>query len=231
MTPKILIIEDDVQISEIVAYNLEKEGFICETAVNGEAGLELLKKEPAELILLDIMLPGMSGYDLCRLVRKTSSVPIVMLTARESEDDRIEGLEAGADDYIVKPFSMREMILRVKANLRRQSGETSAQPGDAGPFSFDERRQEACLNGKRVDLSARELELLRFLVTTPEYIHTREELLEKIWGYQYLGGTRVVDVAIRRLREKLEECADGGKNYIATKHGAGYFFDPSANED
>jgi len=234
MDKLILIIEDDAQIADIVAHNLNREGFETVCADDGEKGFAIFGRQSPDLILLDIMLPGgVDGFALCARVRKTSSVPIIMLTARESEEDRIRGLEQGADDYVVKPFSMQELILRVKANLRR-SGGSAATAQDAGKnesaLVFDGERQEARLAGKRVELSARELELLRFLAAAPEKVYSREELLEKIWEYRYLGGTRVVDVAIRRLREKLEECAEGGKNFIATKHGLGYYFDPTGSE-
>ncbi len=229
---KILIVEDDPAISDIVAYNLEKEGYTVCCALDGETGLTMAQTENPDLILLDVMLPGMNGYDICQKVRQESSVPIIMLTARDSEDDRVKGLELGADDYIVKPFSMREMISRVKANLRRSSGELERMLSERAVhgFTFDTSKKEARLNGRRLDLSARELELLTFLAASPETVYSREELLSHVWGYEYYGGTRVVDVAIRRLREKLEEALPGGQKYIATKHGLGYYFDPRGGE-
>lgn len=231
---KILIVEDDPAISDIVAYNLEKEGFSVFCALDGETGLALSNKEDPDLILLDVMLPGTNGFEICRQVRQVSSVPIIMLTARDSEDDRVKGLELGADDYIIKPFSMREMISRVRANLRRSSGALEkmfSERSDAmRGFTFDSNKREARLNGRRLELSARELELLSFLAASPETVYTREELLNGVWGYEYFGGTRVVDVAIRRLREKLEEALPDGHKYIATKHGLGYYFDPSGGE-
>ena len=224
---RILIVEDDTVISDIIAYNLNKEGFRSLTAADGETGLSLARSEEPDLILLDVMLPGVNGFEVCRRVRETSAVPIIMLTAREGEDDKVEGLELGADDYITKPFQMRELISRVRANLRRSSGElvTGAQQDE---LTIDERRKTAAVGGRPLEISAREFELLRFLAAAPGTVFTREEILRGVYGYEYDGGTRIVDVAVRRLREKLEECAPGAGRYVATRHGVGYYYDPAA---
>ena len=226
---RILIVEDDAIISDIIAYNLKKEGFQPLTASDGETGLTMAQTEKPELILLDVMLPGMNGFEVCTRVRETSSVPILMLTAREGEDDKVEGLELGADDYITKPFQMRELISRVRANLRRSSGElvTGAQTEE---LAVDLRKKTASVGGKPLDVSAREFELLRFLMAAPGQVFTREEILREAFGYEYDGGTRIVDVAVRRLREKLDECQDGASRLIATRHGVGYYYDPTAGK-
>ena len=173
---RILIVEDDAIISDIIAYNLKKEGFQPLTASDGETGLTMAQTEKPELILLDVMLPGMNGFEVCKRVRETSAVPILMLTAREGEDDKVEGLELGADDYITKPFQMRELISRVRANLRRSSGElvTGAQTEE---LAVDLRKKTASVGGKPLDVSAREFELLRFLMAAPGQVFTREEIL------------------------------------------------------
>jgi len=223
--PLILIVEDDTMISDIVAYNLGREGFETAVAADGESGLSIAEKRSPDLILLDIMLPGMNGFEVLRRIRAKSTVPVLMMTAREGEDDRVDGLEMGADDYIVKPFSMRELISRVRANLRRSVGTLSPAAKTSGIF-IDSEKFEATLHGKRLDLSAREFELLSFLFSNAGKVFAREELLDTVWGYSYYGGTRVVDVAVRRLREKLEECSDGAGSLIATRHRQGYYFEP-----
>ncbi len=225
---RILIVEDDAIISDIIAYNLKKEGFLPLTAADGETGLHMAQTEEPDLILLDVMLPGMDGFEVCKRVRETSAVPILMLTAREGEDDKVEGLELGADDYITKPFQMRELISRVRANLRRSSGElvTGERTEE---LTIDMRRKAVCINGRTLDVSAREFELLRLLTSIPGQVFTREEILRQAFGYEYDGGTRIVDVAVRRLREKLEECQEGAGRLIATRHGIGYYFAPDAS--
>lgn len=224
---RILIVEDDAIISDIIAYNLKKEGFLSLTAADGETGLHMAQTEQPDLILLDVMLPGMDGFEVCKRIRETSAVPILMLTAREGEDDKVEGLELGADDYITKPFQMRELISRVRANLRRSSGElvTGERTNE---LTIDMRRKAVCINGRMLDVSAREFELLRLLTAAPDQVFTREEILRQAFGYEYDGGTRIVDVAVRRLREKLEECQEGAGHLIATRHGIGYYYAPDA---
>ncbi len=233
MEQLILIVEDDPVISEIIDYNLAKAGFRTLCAADGETGLEYASTRNPDLILLDIMLPGMNGFEVCRKVREFSTVPILMLTARESEDDRVEGLELGADDYIIKPFRNRELVSRVRANLRRTEmlqAPAVAQSAVAKGLSFDTQRQEVKLDGKRLDLSVREYEILHFLYRAKGRVFTREEILSQVYGYSYAGVTRTVDVAIRRLREKMEEAKPGGGRYIGTRHGLGYFYSDDTDQ-
>ena len=228
MNNKILTVEDETAIADILAFNLEREGYETETAYDGNDGLKkALEGEPG-LILLDVMLPGMDGFEVCRRVREQSEVPILMLTAREEESDKVAGLELGADDYITKPFSMRELVARVRANMRRvpapDAGETDGQARRlAGALTIAEDKSEICKNGKPLDLSVREYEILTFLAAVPDKVFSREELMEKVWGYEYYGDLRAVDVAIRRLREKLED-NPAQPQYIITKRGLGYYF-------
>lgn len=223
---KILIVEDETAIADILAFNLEREGYRTETAYDGDDGLKkALEGDPA-LILLDVMLPGMDGFEVCRRVRERSAVPILMLTAREEETDKVTGLELGADDYITKPFSMRELIARVRANMRRvpASGAAEGQTRRlAGALTISEEKSEIFKNGKPLDLSVREYEILTFLSAVPDKVFSREELMEKVWGYEYYGDLRAVDVAIRRLREKIED-NPAQPQYVITKRGLGYYF-------
>ena len=223
----ILIVEDDASISDIIEYNLKKEGFRTLKAADGVTGLKYALESGADLMLLDLMLPGMDGFEICRRVRERSAVPILMLTAREGEDDKVDGLDLGADDYITKPFQMRELISRIRAHLRRSSGElvNAAQNGE---LTIDERSKTASLGGQVLELSTREYDLLRFLMADPGTVFTREDILRGVFGYEYDGGTRIVDVAVRRLREKLEERAEGAGRCVATRHGIGYYYDPAA---
>lgn len=221
----ILVIEDEKQIVDILEYNLVREGYKVIHALDGEEGLKLaLTKEP-DLILLDVMLPKMDGFEVCRKVRDKSSVPIVMLTAREDEVDKVLGLEMGADDYVTKPFGVRELMARVKANLRRTGVGSSESDGDAirfGDLTIHSERYEVEKGGKTIDLTLREFELLRFLAMQPGKIFSRESLLEKVWGYEYYGDVRTVDVTVRRLREKIED-DPGDPAYVITKRGVGYY--------
>lgn len=226
---RILIIEDEKPISDIVKFNLENEGFKILTAYDGIEGLKIALTENPDLIILDIMLPGMNGFDICKKIREASSVPIIMATAKEEEVDKILGLEFGADDYITKPFSVRELIARVKANLRRTSmpnGNPSIDSKDlitSGDLVIDLNKFEALKKGENIPLTVREFELLKFLATQKEQVFTREQLLEQVWGYEYYGDIRTVDVTVRRLREKIED--DSAKpNYVMTRRGFGYYF-------
>jgi len=226
----VLIVEDDKMISDIVSYNLGREGFETAVASDGESGLNIAEKRSPDIVLLDIMLPGMDGFEVLKHIRARSTVPVLMMTAREGEDDRVDGLELGADDYIVKPFSVRELVSRVRANLRRSVGRLSPAAKTSGLF-IDSEKYEVTLHGKRLDLSAREFELLSFLFSNAGKVFTREELLDTVWGYSYYGGTRVIDVAVRRLREKLEECSTGSSAYIVTRHRQGYYFEPDITKE
>lgn len=223
---KILVVDDEASIVNIISYSLMKEGYEYITANDGEEGLELFNKENPDLVLLDIMMPKMDGYSVCKKIRETSNVPIIMLTARADEVDKVLGLEMGADDYVTKPFSNRELMARVKANLRRNSPAAAVSQGNTntyGDLTIDFDRYEVQKNGEQVNLTLREFELLKFLATQKSQIFTRETLLEKVWGYEYFGDVRAVDVTIRRLREKIED--DPSKpRYIITKRGIGYYF-------
>lgn len=224
---KILIIEDEAPISNIIKFNLKKEGYEVETAFDGGEGLKKALKGDIALILLDIMLPVMDGFEVCKQVREKSNVPILMLTAKEEEVDKVLGLELGADDYITKPFGMRELIARIKANIRRvysQSEEDEeGEIKEYGTLSLNMSRYEMSKNGEPLDLTLREFELLKYLAEREGKVFSREQLLEEVWGYEYYGDIRTVDVTVRRLREKLED-APGDPKYIVTKRGIGYYF-------
>jgi len=225
---KILIIEDEKSISDIIKFNLKKEGFEVETAYDGQDGYMKAITEDPDLILLDIMLPLMDGFQVCRKVRETSNVPILMLTAKEEEVDKVLGLELGADDYITKPFGMRELIARIKANIRRNelvdnAKDEPANVQDFGSLEIDMNRYEVRKNGQPLELTLREFELLKYLAERENRVFSREQLLEEVWGYEYYGDIRTVDVTVRRLREKLEDDSSDPK-YIMTKRGIGYYF-------
>ena len=230
MEKVILIVDDEKPIVDILKFNLEKEGFNVIFAHDGEAGLKFALEKNPDLILLDIMLPKMDGFDVCKKVREKSNVPIIMITAREEEVDKVLGLELGADDYITKPFSVRELLARVKANIRRFAGEPSKEEAGgeiivaAEDFLINTTKYEVTKNGVALDLTLREYELLKFLVTQPNRIFSREALLSSVWGYEFYGDVRTVDVTVRRLREKVEEDSSNPK-YILTKRGVGYYFD------
>jgi len=224
----ILVVDDEKPILDILKYNLEKEGFSVLGAADGEEGLLLALTKNPDLILLDIMMPKMDGFDVCRRVREKSNVPIIMITAREEEVDKVLGLELGADDYITKPFSIREVLARVRANMRRFAGgepkeENSEIIVAAENFIINTTKYEAVKNGVTLDLTLREYELLKFLVTQPDRIFSREALLSSVWGYEFYGDVRTVDVTVRRLREKVEDDSSN-PTYILTKRGVGYYF-------
>ena len=226
---KILIVEDEKSISDIIKFNLEKEGYGVVTAYDGKDGLEKALAEKPDLILLDIMLPYMDGFEVCRKVREQSTVPIIMLTAKEEEVDKVLGLELGADDYVTKPFAMRELVARIKSNIRRtgmEAGGKTESPLEVktfGTLEIDQNRYEVRKNGSALDLTLREFELLCFLADHDGKVFSREQLLTEVWGYEYFGDIRTVDVTVRRLREKLED-DPSNPVYIQTKRGIGYFF-------
>ncbi len=225
---RILIIEDEQSISDIIKFNLEKEGYETLTAYDGQAGYEKAMSENPDLILLDVMLPLMDGFQVCKKVREASLVPILMLTAKEEEIDKVLGLELGADDYITKPFSMRELIARIKANIRRTDFTDLVKdaPSDIqifGNLEIDMNRFEVRKSGQALELTQREFELLKYLAAAEGRVFSREQLLEEVWGYEYYGDIRTVDVTVRRLREKLEDDSSDPK-YIMTKRGIGYYF-------
>ena len=230
MKRRILIVEDEQNIVDILKFNLQKEGFDTLEAYDGQQGLELAEREKPDLILLDLMLPEMDGFTVCRRIRQTSQVPILMLTAREEEVDKVLGLELGADDYITKPFSPRELMARIKANLRRMVEEPLKKASNplfkAGDLEVDPVQYEVRRAGDALELTLREFELVKFLLEQKGQIFTRENLLEKVWGYEYYGDVRTVDVTVRRLREKLER-EPSRPEYILTKRGVGYYFNPN----
>lgn len=225
MAKTILVVEDEQDIATIIDFNLKRSGFDTLMAYDGPTGLKLALENAPDLILLDVMLPGMDGFEICRRVREKSQVPIIMLTAREEESDKILGLELGADDYVTKPFSNRELIARIKANMRRFSAaEVPQEKTDAGVgLSISEEDTAVYKDGKPIDLSVREFDILSYLAAEPGRVVSREELMEKVWGFEYYGDLRAVDVAIRRLREKIEDESAQPK-YIITKRGLGYYF-------
>lgn len=229
MDRKILVVEDEKAIADILVFNLQREGYETMEANDGPAGLSLALDGKPDLVLLDVMLPGLDGFEVCRRLREKSAVPVIMLTAREEETDKVTGLELGADDYITKPFSMRELMARVKANMRRApgpAGQTPAQAAsleDAGSLVISKERGEVFKNGQAIDLTVREFELLTFLAAAPDHVFTREELMEKVWGYEYYGDLRAVDVAVRRLREKIED-NPAEPAFVLTRRGLGYYF-------
>ena len=223
---KILVVEDEKAISDILVFNLQREGYDTLAAYDGAEGLRCALEEAPDLILLDVMLPEMDGFEVCRRVRAEKDTPIIMLTAREEETDKVMGLELGADDYITKPFSMRELMARVKANMRRTLfGEEREKPvvPSGGGLRISRDNGMVYKNGRALELSAREFDILCFLSASPGRVFSREELMEQVWGYDYYGDLRAVDVAIRRLREKVED-QPASPRYIMTKRGMGYYF-------
>ena len=229
MSARVLVVDDEKNIVDIIKYNLKKEGYEVITAYDGEEAVKLNEENEPDLILLDIMMPKLDGYAACRKIREKYDTPIIMLTARAEEVDKVLGLELGADDYVTKPFGTRELMARVKANLRRGSSAEQAEGEDNqnvlsfGPLSIDLKLFEVKKGGKVIDLTLREYELLKFLASQKTQVFSRETLLEKVWGYEYFGDVRTVDVTVRRLREKIED--DPGKPvYILTKRGVGYYF-------
>lgn len=223
---KILVVEDEKAISDILVFNLQREGYDTLAAYDGAEGLRCALEEAPDLILLDVMLPEMDGFEVCRRVRAEKDTPIIMLTAREEETDKVMGLELGADDYITKPFSMRELMARVKANMRRTYAEEDREKAEApsgGGLRVSKDNGMVYKNGHPLELSAREFDILCFLSAAPGRVFSREELMEQVWGYDYYGDLRAVDVAIRRLREKIED-EPASPRYIITKRGMGYYF-------
>ena len=231
----ILIVDDEEPIVEILAHNLEKEGYNTISASDGLTAVDMALEKKPDLILLDIMLPKLDGLSVCKRIKNSLNVPILMLTAKDAEIDKILGLELGADDYITKPFSVRELMARVKANLRKvdaiSNNSATPQKEDnkkkenkivVGDLELDLDKFEVKVKGEIMDLTLREFEVLRFLASQPEQVVTRETLLEKVWGYEYYGDIRTVDVTVRRIREKIEKDTSAPKILI-TKRGVGYY--------
>jgi DNA-binding response OmpR family regulator len=226
MNSKILIVEDDPNILEALKYNLSKEGYDTLTAVDGVEALELARGSKPDLIILDIMLPKMSGLEVCRILRKEMAVPIIMLTARDDEIDKVTGLDLGADDYMTKPFSMRELMARIRAMLRRMEikAVVPETPLIFGDIEVDVLHHLIKRKGVPVNLSPKEFDLLVFLTGNKGLVFSRDQLLEKVWGYDYSGDTRTVDVHIRWLREKIEDNSEEPGRLI-TVRGVGYKFE------
>ena len=226
MEKKVLVVDDERPI-------VEKEGYAVFEAYDGEEAVNRAMEVQPDLILLDVMLPKLDGFSVCKKIREKSSVPILMLTAREEELDKVLGLELGADDYITKPFSIRELMARVKANMRRNESvfedkkDKSKEELLIGDFRFDFNRYELYKNEKLIDLTIREFDLIKFLASQPNKVFSRQSLLESVWDYEYYGDVRTVDVTVRRLREKVED-DPAEPRVIMTKRGVGYYFSPNA---
>jgi DNA-binding response OmpR family regulator len=236
MAEKILIVEDEIALQETLAYNLTRQGYEVETASDGPAALQMARGSHPDLILLDIMLPGIDGYEVCRILRQEMTTPVLMLTARDDEIDRVVGLEVGADDYLTKPFSMRELLARVKAMLRRvRLIRQEMAAGSTAPMMvnmvlafenlvIDLTRREVRLDGHPVGMKPKEFELLLFMAQHRGQVLTRDLILEKVWGWDYIGDSRTVDVHIRWLREKIESDPANPRRLI-TVRSAGYRFE------
>ena len=225
---KILVVDDEKPIADILQFNLKKEGYIVQCAYDGDEALRLVEEMKPDMILLDIMLPNRDGMEVCREVRKKYDMPIIMLTAKDSEIDKVLGLELGADDYVTKPFSTRELIARVKANLRRhaQSAQQTEQQDNndltIGSLTIHPDAYMVTKNGQTIELTHREFELLHYLAKHIGQVMTREHLLQTVWGYDYFGDVRTVDVTVRRLREKIED-NPSHPTWIVTRRGVGYY--------
>ncbi|ALG26120.1 PhoP family transcriptional regulator [Lactiplantibacillus plantarum] len=233
---KILVVDDEKPISDIMKFNLTKEGYEVHAAADGEEALQKVDEVHPDLILLDLMLPKMDGLEVARQVRKNYDMPIIMVTAKDSELDKVLGLELGADDYVTKPFSNRELVARVKANLRRQ-GAPSAQPAEVeensdieiGDLVIHPEAYMVSKRGENIELTHREFELLHYLAQHIGQVMTREHLLQTVWGYDYFGDVRTVDVTVRRLREKVEDNPSHPK-WLVTRRGVGYYLRNPENE-
>ncbi|ATO42459.1 response regulator YycF [Loigolactobacillus coryniformis] len=229
MAKKILVVDDEKPISDIVKFNLTKEGYDVVTAYDGEEALTKVNEVNPDLILLDLMLPKIDGLEVAREVRKDHDMPIIMLTAKDSEIDKVLGLEMGADDYVTKPFSNRELVARVKANLRRQGTINNAQPEEdenseieIGDLTIHPDAYIVSKRGDKIELTHREFELLHYLAQHIGQVMTREHLLQTVWGYDYFGDVRTVDVTVRRLREKIED-NPSHPEWLVTRRGVGYY--------
>lgn len=220
---KILIVDDDENITELIALYLEKEGYATKSVNNGSLAIDVFKSYLPNLVILDLMLPGRDGFDVCKDIRQISNIPIIMLTAKGETFDKILGLELGADDYMVKPFDTKELTARVKAVLRRYTPKKESTKQIVMPnLSINLSNYTVVYNENKIEMPPKELELLYFLASNPNQVFTREQLLDRIWGYEYIGDTRTVDVHIKRIREKINETNEWG---IKTVWGIGYKFE------
>lgn len=235
---KILVVEDDNTLREVLKYNLQKEGYEVVEAADGEVALETAQKSHPNLVILDLMLPVMSGLDVCRILRVGSNIPIIMLTAKAEEIDKVVGLELGADDYITKPFSIRELLTRIKVVLRRtsrakqpvaNSSGGKMQSVIAGNIKIDALQHQVFKDGNLIELSPKEFDLLAFLMSNRERVFSRDQILQQVWGYDFIGNSRTVDVHIRWLRQKLEDDVDHPR-YLLTVRGYGYKFADSEKD-
>ena len=233
---KILVVDDEKPITDIEKFNLEKEGYDVVVAYDGEEALQKVEEEAPDLIILDLMLPKVDGLEVAREVRKTHDMPIIMVTAKDSELDKVLGLELGADDYVTKPFSNRELVARVKANLRRQSNNDNGQVSDnenkdikIGDLVIHPEAYTVTKRGENIELTHREFELLHYLAQHIGQVMTREHLLQTVWGYDYFGDVRTVDVTVRRLREKVED-NPSHPIWLITRRGVGYYLRNSEQE-
>ena len=227
MPEKILVVDDEEHILELLRYNLEREGYTVCLAKDGSQALTMAEKERPDLVILDLMLPGVDGLEVCRMLRQTSNVPIMMVTAKREEMDLILGLELGADDYVTKPFRLRELLARVRAVLRRSRGFEDLRPEEIkqyGDITIFPQRHEVLVGDTKVDLTAREFEILLFLARYPGRVFAREELLERLWDYEFTSDSRTIDVHVHHLREKIEVDA-ANPRYIKTVRGVGYKFE------
>lgn len=228
MSPKILIVDDEPPIVDVLSYNLKQANYEVLVAWDGEQALDLARREQPDLVILDLMLPRLDGLEVCRILRRERDVPIIMLTARDAEVDRVVGLELGADDYVVKPFSVRELMVRVKNVLRRTAPrpeETAPDAIQVGALMVDAARHEAYLGAVELELTTLEFELLHTLARHAGRVLSREQLLERVWGYEYHGDLRVVDAVVKRLRAKLRQAAPNTE-MIITVRGVGYKLSP-----
>ncbi len=228
MSNKILVVDDDLNICELLKLYLENEGYTAYVANDGQAAVDMFNEKSPDLVLLDIMLPKIDGWQVCREIRKTSSVPIIMLTAKGETFDKVLGLELGADDYVTKPFDSKEVMARIKAVLRRAKGESENSASEKKIVKYDKleiniENYELKVDGKVIDTPPKELELIYHFASNPNRVYTRDQLLDEVWGFDYYGDSRTVDVHVKRLREKLEGVSD--KWSLKTVWGVGYKFE------
>ncbi len=223
---RILLVEDEESLAESIRYSLEREGYAVSVAGDGRVAIERFRADSPDLVILDLMLPEMSGLDVCRMIRENSTVPIVMVTAKDSEADKVTGLELGADDYVTKPFSVRELVSRIRAHLRRvrmQAPPKGEEILTGGPVEMDVARHEVRIDGQPVGFPPKEFDLLRTFLTRKGRLLTRDHLIEEIWGYDYVGDTKTLDVHVKRIRQKIEDDPHEPR-LLLTVRGLGYKF-------